>query len=264
MFDLTTLEIFLITFAYFHIAGTSYTIYVHRGLHHRTVEYHPWLQKIFQTALWMTIGSWDRTVLGYHLVHHKYADNPRYDPQSPTATSRFYVMCIKPIRIMFKHILFKKVFPIIPAKYIETDRSKLKTDELFLLDEANTLIHKEPLGYEWYLEHSRLGPLLFLLFNLLMFGWVGLLIVVLVQFSVAVSLVTVSDGILHAYGYRHFDTKDNSTNLVPWGIIFSGEELHNNHHARPWSANFAYKWYEFDIGYFYIRIFKILGLAKTS
>lgn len=261
MFELTLWQLLLVLFLYYHFVGAIYTMYVHRGLHHKTVSFHPVLEKIFQIVLWMTIGSWDRVVLGYHLVHHRYTDDPVYDPQSPEATSRLNVLIIKPIRVMIKHILFKKVIPILPASYYVSDRSKLTEAECFILDESANAIPPGKLGYEWFIDHPRTGPLLFLILNFILFGWLGLLIHALIQFSVAISLITVSDGILHSFGYKNFKNDSQDRNFLPWGIIFGGEELHNNHHARPWSANFAYKWYEFDIGYLYIRILKMLKLA---
>ena len=74
----------------------------------------------------------------------------------------------------------------------------------------------------------------------------------------------VINGIGHYWGYRNYDCDDASTNIVPWGILIGGEELHNNHHAFPTSAKLSSKWYEFDIGWLYIRILQALGLATVQ
>ena len=74
----------------------------------------------------------------------------------------------------------------------------------------------------------------------------------------------VINGIGHFWGYRSFDIADASKNIVPWGILVGGEELHNNHHAYATSAKLSAKWYEFDIGWMYIRILEALGLAKVA
>ena len=58
--------------------------------------------------------------------------------------------------------------------------------------------------------------------------------------------------------------EDASTNIVPWGILIGGEELHNNLHAYASSARLSNKWYEFDIGWLYIRILETLGQAKVK
>jgi stearoyl-CoA desaturase (delta-9 desaturase) len=46
--------------------------------------------------------------------------------------------------------------------------------------------------------------------------------------------------------------------------VIGGEELHNNHHAYAGSAKLSNRWYEFDIGWLYIRILETLGLARVK
>ncbi len=67
----------------------------------------------------------------------------------------------------------------------------------------------------------------------------------------------------HWWGYRNFVTEDASTNITPVAAWIGGEELHNNHHAYPTSAKFSIRWYEFDLGWFYIRTLSIMGLATV-
>jgi stearoyl-CoA desaturase (delta-9 desaturase) len=74
----------------------------------------------------------------------------------------------------------------------------------------------------------------------------------------------VINGVGHYFGYRNYDVADASTNIVPWGILIGGEELHNNHHAFAASAKLSSKWYEFDIGWLYIRILQAFGLATVK
>jgi stearoyl-CoA desaturase (delta-9 desaturase) len=73
----------------------------------------------------------------------------------------------------------------------------------------------------------------------------------------------VINGVGHWWGYRNTDTADCSRNIMPWGIIVGGEELHNNHHERPASAKLSHRWWEFDIGWGYIRILQMLKLAQV-
>jgi stearoyl-CoA desaturase (delta-9 desaturase) len=74
----------------------------------------------------------------------------------------------------------------------------------------------------------------------------------------------VVNGLGHFWGYRNYNCADASTNLFPWGILIGGEELHNNHHSFATSAKLSARWYEFDIGWMYIRILEILGLAHVK
>ena len=67
----------------------------------------------------------------------------------------------------------------------------------------------------------------------------------------------------HAVGYRNFECRDAATNILPWGILIGGEELHNNHHTYPNSAKLSVKKWEFDMGWMWIRVFSMLGLANV-
>jgi len=74
----------------------------------------------------------------------------------------------------------------------------------------------------------------------------------------------VVNGLGHAVGYRNFECRDAATNLVPWGILIGGEELHNNHHTYPNSAKLSVRKWEFDMGWAWIRLFSLLRLAKVN
>ena len=80
---------------------------------------------------------------------------------------------------------------------------------------------------------------------------------------IPVTAAGIINGIGHYWGYRNFEAPDASTNVSPWGIVIGGEELHNNHHTYPTSAKFSVKPYEFDIGWVYISLMQMLGLATV-
>ena len=58
----------------------------------------------------------------------------------------------------------------------------------------------------------------------------------------------------HMFGYRNFNTTDDSTNIPVLGILMWGEGWHNNHHADPNNPSFKRKWWEFDVGGFFIKL----------
>jgi stearoyl-CoA desaturase (delta-9 desaturase) len=99
--------------------------------------------------------------------------------------------------------------------------------------------------------------------DLLLFGWAGAVIWLVQMAWIPFWAAGVINGIGHYWGYRNFETQDASRNIVPWGILIGGEELHNNHHAYGVSARLSNKWWEFDIGWLYIRILETFGLAKV-
>jgi stearoyl-CoA desaturase (delta-9 desaturase) len=74
----------------------------------------------------------------------------------------------------------------------------------------------------------------------------------------------VVNGVGHFWGYRNFESKDASRNIIPWGIFIGGEELHNNHHAFATSAKLSAKWWEFDIGWMVIRLLQVFKLATPK
>jgi len=115
-----------------------------------------------------------------------------------------------------------------------------------------------------YSGSDKGGVALMLIANILLFGPIGITIWAVQMLWIPVTAAGVINGVGHYYGYRSFQVEDASTNIVPWGILIGGEELHNNHHAYASSARLSNKWYEFDIGWMYIRMMEIVGLAEVK
>jgi stearoyl-CoA desaturase (delta-9 desaturase) len=115
-----------------------------------------------------------------------------------------------------------------------------------------------------YSKHSRLGIMLLLLINVILFGWIGILIWGIQMIWIPFWAAGVVNGIGHWLGYRNGVTKDQSHNFSPWGIIIGGEELHNNHHAEPANPKLSRRWFEFDIGWMWFKILQKLKLAETK
>ena len=115
-----------------------------------------------------------------------------------------------------------------------------------------------------YTRYSWQGVGLMLIINVALFGMLGLTVWAVQMLWIPFWAAGVVNGIGHYWGYRNFEATDASTNLIPWGIIIGGEELHNNHHTYPTSAKFSVKKYEFDIGWVYISLMQKLGLATVK
>ncbi len=67
----------------------------------------------------------------------------------------------------------------------------------------------------------------------------------------------------HMWGYKNYETRDDSRNLWWVGLVTYGEGWHNNHHAHPRLAQHGHKWWEFDVTYLAIRLLRAVGLAKN-
>lgn len=99
--------------------------------------------------------------------------------------------------------------------------------------------------------------------NVYLFGFVvGALVWLAQMLWVPLWAAGIVNGVGHARGYRNFDIKGESRNILPIAIWLGGEELHNNHHHDPRSARFKARWFEFDIGWAYLQILSLLKLAR--
>ena len=69
------------------------------------------------------------------------------------------------------------------------------------------------------------------------------------------------NSVTHLWGYRNYDTEENSRNNLIVGFLTHGEGWHNNHHAYPVSAVHGHRWWEFDLTYLVIRMLRVVGLV---
>lgn len=219
------------------LAMMSVTLYLHRDQAHRSIDLHPVLQHIFRLWIWMTSGIVTRQWVAVHRKHHALCEQEG-DPHSP------------------------KVFGL---KKVLLEGSELYRDQARNPETCEKYGRGCP--EDWierhvYSKHHYLGIGMLVVLDLILFGVPGIIIIAIQLSTMPVMAAGVINGLGHAVGYRNFDTDDASTNLVPWGLIVGGEELHNNHHAFPSSAKFSIRPWEFDIGWFYLTIFKFFGLAK--
>jgi stearoyl-CoA desaturase (delta-9 desaturase) len=189
--------------------------------------------------LWMTTGMVTKQWVAIHRKHHRFSDQEG-DPHSP------HVYGIK--RVLFK------------GAFLYNDASKDK----IMVDTYGVGTPSDWLEFHLYQPHSRLGVGLLLLLSIFLFGWWGLLIWGIQMLWIPFWAAGVINGIGHWIGYRNGHTKDSSRNISPWGIVIGGEELHNNHHLEPASARLSKKWWEFDIGWMWLTIFRYLKLAKLT
>ena len=214
------------------------TLYLHRSQAHRAVSFHPVVAHFMRFWLWMTTGMITREWVAIHRKHHQAADTPD-DPHSPKHHGIWTV-------------LFKGAF-----LYHKASKNKIL---------INDLGHGTPddwIEENLYTPHSRLGILLMLIVDLVLFGPWGFVIWGVQMLWIPVWAAGVINGAAHWWGYRNYDVKDTSRNLWPWTFWIGGEELHNNHHGDGASAKFSKRWYEFDIGWQYIKILRFFKLAKV-
>ena len=221
-----------------HVTIASVTIFLHRHQAHRALSLHPSISHFFRFWLWLTTGMVTREWAAIHRKHHAKCEAVD-DPHSPQQVG-----------------LLKVLFA--GAWLYRLEAMKRETIEAYGHGTPDDWLERHV-----YTPHRWIGISIMLSVNLLLFGAAGLAIWLVQMVWIPFWAAGVINGVGHYFGYRNFETQDASRNIVPWGILIGGEELHNNHHAYGVSARLSNKWWEFDIGWFYIRILEMLGLAKV-
>jgi len=228
----------LYTLAATHITIVAVTLYLHRSQAHRGVEFHPVVAHFFRFWLWLTTGMITRQWVAVHRKHHRFTEQDG-DPHSPHV-----------------HGFWRVLFTGAGLYHSASKDSAMVTQ--YGAGTPNDWVERNV-----YSKHSKLGILLMLLIDIVLFGWTGLVVWGIQMIWIPFWAAGVINGIGHWTGYRNGTTKDHSRNISPLGIIVGGEELHNNHHLDPANPRLSRRWFEFDIGWTYIRLLSALRLAHT-
>jgi stearoyl-CoA desaturase (delta-9 desaturase) len=220
-----------------HITIVCVTLYLHRSQAHRAVEFHPVIAHLMRFWLWLTTGMIARQWVAIHRRHHRYSDVPG-DPHSP-------------------HVFGFATVLALGAKLYHTAAKDQQTIDQYGAGTPDDWIERRV-----YTPWNFGGIVLMLTVDLMLFGPWGLLVWLVQMLWIPFWAAGVINGVGHWWGYRNGETRDQSRNIVPLGIVVGGEELHNNHHLDPASARLSRHWWEFDIGWFYIQVLQKLRLAK--
>ena len=238
LWDLSWWQLLLYTLITTHFTIAGVTIFLHRSQAHRALDLGPIPSHFFRFWLWLGTGMVTKEWVAIHRKHHAKCETAD-DPHSPQTRGLGKVM----------------------REGAELYRAEAKNEETL-----RKYGHGTP--DDWMerniYRHSVMGPSLMLILNVALFGVIGLSIWAVQMIWIPFWAAGVVNGVGHFWGYRNYEATDASTNLVPWGLIIGGEELHNNHHTFPTSAKFSVKPYEFDIGWVYISLMQKLGWAKVK
>ena len=240
IFDLPWWGVALYALGLTHITIVSVTVFLHRHQAHRALDLHPLPSHFFRFWLWLTTGMVTKEWAAIHRKHHAKCETVE-DPHSPQIVG-------------INRVLWLGVF--------------LYVKEAYNRDTLERYGHGTPddwIEHHLYSRFAVLGLTLMGVVNVLLVGILpGVLVLATQIVWIPFWAAGVINGIGHFWGYRNWGTEDASTNIVPWGILIGGEELHNNHHAYATSAKLSNKWYEVDVGWMYIRILEGLGLARVK
>lgn len=222
-----------------HITVVSITVYLHRCQSHRALDLHPLASHFFRFWLWLTTAAKTKEWVAIHRKHHAKCETPE-DPHSPK------IFGIRKVLLEGAELYAKE------AKNRETlSRYGEGTPD----DWLERHVYSAPYAY---------GVGIMLITDLVLFGVLGFTVWAIQMMTMPVLAAGIINGLGHYFGYRNFECPDEARNIIPWSILTAGEELHNNHHTFATSAKLSVKWWEFDMGWMYIRILQACGLAKVK
>jgi len=231
-------QLVLVTLALTHVTIAAVTIFLHRSQAHRALDLHPLASHFFRLWLWLTTGMQTRDWVSVHRKHHAKCETPE-DPHSPQTRG-------------LRTVLLRGA-----ELYMDERRN---SDTLQRYGRGTPQDWLERNVYSRWIWH---GCALMLITDFVLFGVAGVAMWAVQMIWIPFFAAGIINGVGHFWGYRNYDCPDASTNIVPWGILIGGEELHNNHHTFPTSAKLSAKWFELDLGWCYIRVLEMLGLAKV-
>ena len=239
LFDLPWWGYVVYTLIVTHITIAGVTIFLHRQQAHRALELHALPSHFFRFWLWLTTGMVTKEWAAIHRKHHAKCESTD-DPHSP------------------------QVLGINKVLWEGTELYRKESVNQETLEKYGQGTPDDWIERHIYTRHSVAGVALLVIVNFALFGFIGITIWAVQMAWIPFLAAGVINGIGHYWGYRNFQPEDASTNIVPWGILIGGEELHNNHHAYASSARLSNRWYEFDIGWLYIRTLETLRLAQVK
>ena len=221
-----------------HITIASVTVFLHRAQAHRALDLHGIPSHFFRLWLWLTTGMVTKEWVAIHRKHHAKCETVD-DPHSPQTRG-------------IKTVL------LTGSELYRTEAKNTETLAKFGHGTPDDWIERN-----LYTRFSWQGVGLMLIIDLFLFGAIGAAVWAVQMLWIPITAAGIVNGIGHWWGYRNFEAPDASRNVLPWGVVIGGEELHNNHHTYPTSAKLSVKPYEFDIGWAYIRGLEMLGLATV-
>ena len=219
-----------------HITIACVTLYLHRSQAHKSVTFHPAIAHFMRFWLWLTTSMNTKQWVGIHRKHHRFSDQEG-DPHSP------------------------HVFGLWRVFFTGANLYHQASKDSAMVNQFGVGTPDDWIEQNLYTRYNKLGIIMMLLINLSVFGLWGWLVWGIQMIWIPFWAAGVINGLGHWYGYKNGTTRDASRNLICWAVVVGGEELHNNHHLDPASPKLSRRWFEFDIGWFYITVLRFFKLA---
>jgi stearoyl-CoA desaturase (delta-9 desaturase) len=203
-------------------------------------------ERVFYIGCFITQGSSYISAYAYgilHRLHHAHTDTI-LDPHSPQNTSNVFTMMWQTRN-----------------NYINVYNGKTKVDDKYKVGLPNWEAF-DKLVHNWIMRVIWVGIYIFVYYLLATEWWMYLFLPI--HFAMGSIQGAVVNWWAHVFGYVNFKTNNTSKNIIPIDLVFWGEAYHNNHHKYPSRPNNSVKWFEFDPGYFAMKVLDKLNVIKIK
>jgi stearoyl-CoA desaturase (delta-9 desaturase) len=226
----------LVAVALSQVAVIATSIYLHRGLAHRSLTIHPLLDVFFRTILWITTGQKRQQWVAVHRKHHTFTDKVG-DPHSPRVLG-------------FWKVQLGNVY------YYAREASNPETIEKFAPDLPEDRLDRALFSWGWLGVGIGFAALV-----LTLGFWPGVIAGIVHAVIYVFVLAPLINGLGHWQGKQNFDNTAYNWRTISW--FTGGEALHNNHHAYPRAPKFSVRRFEFDPSWPVIRALVAVRLVAV-
>lgn len=229
LFPAPSLKIFLLALLFANLGGLGTTVCFHRALSHSTLKLHPVVEHFL--IFWTVFNGSGNPIswAAYHRKHHAKSDTPE-DISSPTWGGFWW-----------SHLRWLYQTPKADIKRWAPD------------------LDRPAYRFWMYLEVPMIA---LAILGGLAFGWEAFFWLGAIRLVYSLHMQCFVNSIMHMGSEDEGDSSRNLWWLGPLQLAAWGENWHRNHHSYANSAQFGLKWWQVDVGWYFIRGLEMVGLAK--
>lgn len=236
LFLFTWKALLITAFLYWITVGFGISLGYHRLHTHRGYRCPLWFEYMLAVFGTLNLEGGPIFWVATHRIHHQKSDQPG-DPHSPNDGA------------FWAHVGW--------LLFGEVNHNNTRLMSKYAPDLAKHKFYVWLNNYHW-VPLIVLGAILWAIGGAPVFFW-GIFF----RVTVGLHATWLVNSAAHMFGYRNFETRDESRNTW-WVALFSfGEGWHNNHHAHPTSARHGLAWYEIDLSWWTLNVLRFFGIVSN-
>jgi fatty-acid desaturase len=230
LFPLPSLRILSLTLLFTALGGFGTTVCYHRMLAHRTLKVNKIIEHLLVFWAMFNGSGAPASWVAYHRHHHSSTDTPD-DVSSPKQGGFWWAH----LRWLYQSARAD------PQRWCpELDRGTYKV---------------------WTLAQTPV--ILLSLFGGLALGWQGFFWLGAIRLVYSLHMQCLVNSLTHLGHSEEGDSSQNVWWLGPLQLTAWGENWHRNHHSNAGSARLGLRWWQTDVGWYFICALEAVGLASN-